>query len=134
MPKFSNVSRERLLTCDERIQRVCVEAIKLFDFVVVEGHRGKEAQNAAYAKGYSKLRWPNGEHNATPSRAVDIMPYPIDWSDKQANIQRCCVLAGIMLAVAFRLGIKLRWGGDWNSDGDTRDEKFRDYGHFEVED
>lgn len=131
--KFSTASRERLLTCVEPLQRIMVEAIKIMDFTVVEGHRGKEAQNIAFNKGASQKRWPNGEHNASPSRAVDITPYPVDWSDAQANIQRYCVLAGIVIACAHQLGIKVRWGGDWNSDGDTRDEHFRDYGHFEVE-
>jgi peptidoglycan L-alanyl-D-glutamate endopeptidase CwlK len=132
MPKFSAASRAQLLTCDERLQRVMVEAIKLYDFAVIEGHRGEAAQNIAFAKGNSQKRWPNGEHNGTPSRACDIQPYPIDWSDAQANTQRACLLAGIVLACAFHLGIKLRWGGDWNMNGDTRDEHFRDYGHFEL--
>jgi hypothetical protein len=132
MPKFSTASRERLATCVDDLQRVMVEAIKIMDFTVVEGHRGKAAQNIAFNKGLSQKQWPNGEHNSEPSRAVDITPYPIDWSDAEKNTQRMVLLAGIVLACAFHLGIKLRWGGDWNMNGDTRDEHFRDYGHFEV--
>lgn len=132
MPKFSEASREQLLTCDERLQRVMVEAIKHYDFAVIEGHRGQAAQDAAFAKGNSQKKWPNGEHNGTPSRALDIQPYPIDWSDKAANIQRSVLLAGIVLQCGWSLGIPLRWGGDWNKNGDTRDEHFRDYGHFEL--
>lgn len=132
MPIFSSASRLQLATCVEPLQRVMVEAIKYIDFTVLEGHRGKEAQNAAFAKGLSQKQWPNGEHNASPSRAVDIAPYPIDWSDREVARQRFVLLAGIVLATGWSLGIHVRWGGDWNQNGDTRDEHFRDYGHFEV--
>lgn len=131
---FSAASEKQLATCEPDLAKVLRAALArgVMDFSVIEGHRGKAAQNRAYAKGASQRQWPNGEHNALPSKAADIMPYPVDWSDKAANIQRCCVLAGIVLAEAARLGIGIRWGGDWNMDGDTRDEHFRDYGHFEL--
>lgn len=112
--------------------------IGLFDFTVLEGHRGEEAQNRAYAKGLSKLPWPRGKHNSSPSKAVDIAPYPIDWGDgetplkAEATRQRFCYLAGFVMAVALQREISLRWGGDWNGNRDTRDESFRDLGHFEI--
>lgn len=133
MPTFSAASHAQLLTCVTPLQLVCVEVIKHFDFTVLEGHRGQAAQDAAFASGASQKRWPFGEHNATPSRAVDIWPFPIDWSDQEKNVQRCVLLAGMMLATGWHLGIRLRWGGDWNRDGDTRNEHFRDYGHIEVD-
>jgi peptidoglycan L-alanyl-D-glutamate endopeptidase CwlK len=34
--------------------------------------------------------------------------------------------------VANTLGIKIRWGGDWNGDLQFRDEKFKDLPHFEL--
>jgi hypothetical protein len=114
--------------------------ITVFDFSVLEGHRGQEAQERAYAKGLSKVHWPFGKHNSQPSKAVDIAPYPIDWGDgkdpqqAEAARQRFCLLAGFVLCTAQRMGIKLRWGGDWNGNLDTRDEKFRDLGHFEIVD
>jgi hypothetical protein len=123
----------QLVTCHPDLQRVLREAIKYTDFVVVEGHRGKAAQDAAYAKGFSKVRWPNGNHNSLPSRAVDLVPYPVDWSDAPKNIERFCMLAGVVLTVAQQLGVRLRWGGDWNHNADTRDEgSFRDRPHFEL--
>jgi peptidoglycan L-alanyl-D-glutamate endopeptidase CwlK len=114
------------------LQKVCDESIKYYDFVISEGFRGKDAQNAAYNKGASQKQWPNGEHNHMPSTAMDCYPWPVDWSDAEKNTQRTVLMAGIMLGVAHMLGIKLRWGGDWNQDGDTRDEHFRDYGHLEL--
>ena len=114
------------------------EVIKQFDFTVLEGHRGQEAQDRAYAKHLSQVRWPFGRHNSSPSAAVDIAPYPIDWGDgatpekAEAARQRFCYLAGWVMATAKALGIPLRWGGDWDGDRDTRDERFRDLGHFEI--
>lgn len=132
MPKFSTISETRLATCDARLVKVMREAIKYVDFTVVEGHRGKEAQNQAYAKGYSKLPWPLGNHNKSPSTAVDIAPFPVDWSDRQANLERFVYLAGVVLVVSTQLGIRIRWGGDWDQNRDMRDENFRDRPHFEL--
>lgn len=133
MPTFSTASRRQLATCDPKLQRVLEEAIQFYDFTIIEGHRGKEAQNAAYAKGTSKVRFPHGKHNSLPSRAVDLAPYPIDWSNNQKALERFVYLAGVVMCCARRLQIPLRWGGDWDRDDDTRDEgSFRDYPHFEL--
>ena len=138
MPAFSTTSQAQLSTCDQRLQDVLNKVIIKFDFTVLEGHRGQEAQDRAYARGLSQVRWPNGKHNATPSKAADVAPYPIDWGDPnnrekaEAARQRFCYLAGWVMATAEQMGIKLRWGGDWDGDRDTRDEHFRDLGHFEV--
>ena len=109
------------------------EAIKYFDFTVVEGHRGKAAQDAAYAKGFSQVRWPNGNHNAKPSRAADIAPYPIDWSNKEAAHLRFAFLMGVVLVCAKQLGVKVRFGMDWNRNLDPRDESFLDLPHVELD-
>lgn len=132
MPKFGSASLAQRATLHPNLQRVLDDVIQHYDFVITEGFRGKAAQNAAYAKGNSQKQWPNGEHNHLPSTAVDIYPYPVDWSDDVKNIQRSVLLAGMVLATGWKLGIPIRWGGDWNKNGDTRDEHFRDYGHFEL--
>ena len=44
MPEFGTKSRERLETCDPKIQLVLEEAIKHYDFSVLEGHRTEEKQ------------------------------------------------------------------------------------------
>jgi peptidoglycan L-alanyl-D-glutamate endopeptidase CwlK len=132
MPKLGAASLTQLDTCDKRLQAVINKTIEYFDFTVLEGHRGEEAQNRAYAKGLSQVRWPQGKHNSLPSKALDLAPYPIDWSSREAATQRFVYLAGWVMAIAATIGIKLRWGGDWDGDRDTRDEHFRDLGHFEI--
>jgi peptidoglycan L-alanyl-D-glutamate endopeptidase CwlK len=128
MPTFSERSLLRLATCDERLQRVMFEAIKHVDFSVLCGHRGEVEQTAAFRAGTTKVQYPNSKHNAYPSKAVDIVPYPVDWRDTR----RFDYLAGHILGIAGQMGIKLRWGGDWNGNDDMSDQSFNDLPHFEL--
>ncbi len=130
MPKFGKVSELRLSTCDDRLRKVLAEVIKHFDCSIVCGHRGQEEQDKAFAAGASQKKWPDSEHNKFPSLAVDAIPYPNNWTDE--NQMR--YFAGFVVGIAATMGIKIRWGGDWNCNRDLKDQKFRDLPHFEVED
>ena len=128
MPRFSTKSRSKLHTCDNRLVDLFNEVVKGFDCTIIEGHRGKKAQNEAFNKGNSKVRFPNGKHNQSPSVAVDVAPYPIDWSDRD----RFHYFSGYVLGIASQMGLKIRWGGDWDMDTKTKDNKFDDLVHFEI--
>ena len=128
MPRFGKRSREGLATCEKDLQMVFNEVIKYVDCSVLEGYRKKDRQNALYDEGKTKVRYPNGRHNASPSRAVDVTPYPVDWADRE----RQTLFAGFVLGVANQMGIKLRWGGDWDQDFQVQDNKFDDFPHFEL--
>src|ERR1700692_337198 len=71
MPMFSQGSFSKLCTCHIDLQTLFYEVIKHFDCIVIEGNRGQSEQDAAFESGYTKLRYPNGKHNAIPSNAVD---------------------------------------------------------------
>ena len=128
MPKFGKKSKERLATCDPKLQEIFNEVIKSVDCSVLEGSRGEERQNKLYDEGKTKVRYPNGRHNAYPSLAVDVTPYPVDWGDRE----RQTLFAGFVLGIARGLGIKIRWGGDWDMDFEVQDNKFDDFPHFEL--
>lgn len=128
MPEFSIVSKKRLSTCHPDLQKLFNEVIKDFDCIILEGHRGEEAQNKAFREGKSKLKYPRSKHNSMPSKAVDVAPYPIDWKD----IKRFEQLIQHVLETAKKLGIGIRSGSDWNSNGSSKDEKFLDYPHYEL--
>jgi|TARA_R100001530_G_scaffold25680_2_gene20735 peptidoglycan L-alanyl-D-glutamate endopeptidase CwlK len=128
MPKFGKTSLKRLATCDKRLQEVFNEVIKTVDCSVLEGHRGKDRQNTLYTEGKTKVTYPKGRHNATPSLAVDVCPYPIDWGDRE----RFHLFAGFVLGIAKSMDIDLRWGGDWNQNWEVDDNKFDDFPHYEV--
>jgi peptidoglycan L-alanyl-D-glutamate endopeptidase CwlK len=130
---FGTESKKQYGTLHPKLQKLMDEMIKFFDFSIIEGHRGESAQNRAFAVGNSKVRWPHGKHNKKPSRAVDIAPYPIDWSNKIGALMRFGLLMGVAIVCAAKLGIKIRLGMDWNRNGDPRDETFIDYPHIELD-
>lgn len=130
MPTFSEKSKLILGTCDVRLQEICNNAIEIMDFTVLCGHRNEEEQNEAFRKGNSKLKFPHSKHNSTPSKAVDLAPYPIDWVD----YTRFTLLAGVILGIAHQRGVKLRWGGDFNGDFILKNDRFLDMPHFEIVD
>lgn len=111
---LGKTSLERLSSCHDDLQLLIldvaqrVDAGELFtadirDITVLCGQRGEAEQDAAFARGTSKLQWPKSKHNQTPSLAVDIAPYPIDWQDREAFL----VLRGFVLARAAALGLKV---------------------------
>ena len=108
MPRFSKKSLSKLETCDKRIQDLFLRVVKKFDCTIIEGHRSKDRQNKLFKEGKSKLKYPKGKHNAIPSKAVDVAPYPIDWNDRE----RFTYFAGYVLGIAYEMGLKIRWGGD----------------------
>ena len=128
MPKFGKSSKKKLETCDDRLQKVFNEVIKHVDCSVLEGHRGEERQSQLFVSGNTKVKFPNGRHNAIPSRACDVVPYPIDWNDRE----RFHLFAGFVLGIAKSMEINLRWGGDWNQNFEVDDNQFDDFPHFEI--
>ena len=128
MPKFGKSSRDRLATCDDKLQQVFNEVIKYVDCSVLEGTRSEATQNKYHAEGKSKFRFPGSKHNSMPSRAADVTPYPVDWEDRE----RQTLFAGFVIGIAKGMGIDLRWGGDWDMDFQVNDNKFDDFPHFEV--
>ena len=128
MPRYSSTSKLRLSTCHRDIQAVFNEVIKHTDCTILEGHRGEEEQNHAFDEGRSQILWPYGSHNSVPSEAVDAVPYPIDWKDRE----RFTLFAGFVLGVAAQMGIELRWGGDWDRDWKVKDNRFDDLPHFQL--
>ena len=136
MPKFGKRSLERLKTCHPNIIKVMEEAIKHYDFTVLYGTRTKEEQFELYKQGRTLKdgKWITtgktvtnldgtikvSKHNHSPSLAIDIAPYPIDWS----NLDRFKELALVVKDAAATVGVSITWGGDWKS--------FKDYPHYEI--
>lgn len=131
MPSFSATSAGRLATCHPDLQRLFCEVIQHFDCAILEGHRDQATQNKYFVEGKSKLPWPKGKHCATPSLAVDVAPYVTGRASY--DTKHCLYFAGYVMATAERLGIKVRWGGDWDGDNEAMtDQTFQDLVHFEL--
>lgn len=135
MYSFSNTSKDRLSTCHEDLQKIFEVAISLspVDFGISEGHRSLERQKQLFDEGKSKIDGisKKGKHNYTPSKAVDVYA----WVNGKASWDKShlCVIAGVVMAVAANYSIKLRWGGNWDMDGEViSDQTFQDLPHFEL--
>ena len=140
MPAFSKKSRAMLEQVHPDLQKVMEEAIKIIDFSITEGARTKEKQLEYYKTGKSKTlnskHLPKyfNEYKREYSCAIDVVPYPVNYNDRE----RFCVLAGIVLGIAKvlkdegKIKSDIRWGGDWNRNNITKDESFSDLPHFEV--
>jgi len=134
---FGAGSQKKLFTVDPKLVEVAEYALRygIIDFTIVEGARSKEKQDQMYKIGRSKLKWPQSKHNqkmaGDKAAAFDAAPYindTISW-----NKMHCLVLAGVILAAASELGVRLRWGGNWDMDGEPiTDQDFQDLVHYEL--
>ena len=130
MPRFGKRSRSRLKGVDVRLVNVLNEVVKYFDITVIEGLRSQERQNELVEQGKSKTKF--GKH--VEGKAVDIAPYPIDWNSRDDFHY----LGGFVLGVASKMGVDVRWGGDWSDSSlsknarTTKDNSFDDLVHFEI--
>lgn len=98
---------------------------------IMVSHREEDAQNLAFSTGKSKVKWPNSKHNSIPSKAMDIVPTPVNLNGKSLR-EELTFIAGAVRIIAAREGYKVRWGGDWDKDGDLEDNNFDDLFHFEL--
>jgi len=138
--RYSVQSQEKLSTVDPRLAGVLVEALKLgiIDIYINFGARDEKTQNRLFSEGKSKVQYPNSKHNIGEkagrelSEAVDAVPY-ISGRGPLWDRALCCFLAGIVLTTAHRLGVPIRWGGNWDQDGEPLlDQGFDDLAHFEL--
>jgi len=121
MPSFGQRSLKNLYKVHPDIVAVLDEAIKHYDFSVLEGVRALERQKALCATGKSQTL--NSKHLRQSdgySHAVDVAPYPIDWK----NTEEFFYLAGLIEGIAQGKGVSLRWGGRWKN--------LKDCPHFEL--
>lgn len=107
------------------------------DFVVIEGVRTQARQDELWAQGRTKpgpiVTWTkdassHGIGKDGYGHAVDICPYPVDWND----ISKFDAIYVAMMAAAQELGVRLRYGGDWDMDGKLRERGETDSPHFEL--
>lgn len=128
MYRLGTRSRNNLIGVALDLQRVVELAITITDqdFTVVEGVRSLERQKRLVASGASTTM--NSRH--LTGHAVDLIPYPFHGdfdSDGVPNIDdwdQYYPIATAMKEAAQQLGIKVEWGGDWNS--------FKDGPHWQL--
>ena len=124
MTKFGAASQAHLITCVWPLQQLMEHVVLVRDISIVCGIRSEEDQDMAFAEGASLLSFPNSKHNVIGagvlSKAVDIVPWPEQYTDPEVMVH----VAGIVLGIASQLVIPVHWGGNW--------KKFKDIWHFEI--
>lgn len=128
MAKFGKSSMIKLQTCHPKLQELFHDVIQYIDCSIICGHRGEAEQQAAFEMGTSRAQFGESKHNLVPSMAVDAVPYPLNWGDKDSFVY----FAGIVLGIARAKGIKIKWGGDWNMNHNLKDQSLFDLPHFEL--
>ena len=124
MPHFGKKSKERLKGVDNKLIKVLNELIKIMDVTIIEGVRSSERQEKLLKQGATKVKY--SKH--MEGKAVDLAPYPIDWDD----LERFYYMGGMIRGIGKELGINVRWGCEWHSDGNIRDQSFNDIVHVEI--
>lgn len=137
------------------IRKAAQIATPELDFVVTEGVRTDQQAYINFGKGRTaaqcslagcpahyaqpakpKVTWLKKpletNHRVQPDgygHAFDAYPAnPIVTND----VNRCKLVAGLMLTAAGLVGVKLRWGADWNANGRPGESGETDYPHFEL--
>jgi len=128
MNKFSNKSKRLLKTCHQDLQDLFNEVIKYCDCKIIEGFRSPERQDELFDQERTKLKGGESKHNVKPSLAVDVVPYPVDWNNKD----RFYYFGGLVKGIASQMNLNIRWGGDWDGDNNFKDQTFHDLPHFEL--
>lgn len=132
MPKFGTRSKElREYLCKD-LRHLVDEAIKVYDFSVVETFRDKVDQEKAFAFGRSNAKFGQSAHNYHPAYAVDVYPYPCP----KKNVNGVLIIdddslewkkmTDIFKSLARQMGIEISCGIDYQS--------FRDCPHIEIAD
>jgi len=136
---FGAKSLTQLNTVNLALASVARVALKRspYDFAIIWGWRNEAQQNGMFAKGTSRKQWPKSKHNVThggrpASHAFDFAPTGpggvIPWSDTHLF----AAIAGVILAAGAEMDVQLTWGGDWNRNASTQDQKLMDWGHIEL--
>lgn len=142
--KLSKKSLDTLRGVHPALAAVVVLALTTYtkeDFTVIEGVRSMTRQRALVKQGKSKTL----ESRHLTGMAVDLAWYKdgkVSWStdntkafydmDHSADYEGYQAIGVAMKEAAEKLGVPIRWGADWDGDGQHTDHTFLDWVHFEI--
>lgn len=138
---FGTRSESKLATADPELAEVprLVLAQGVFDLTIVWAYRTDAQQMDAFLAGNSTKKT-GSYHQVTKggkpwAQAIDFAPWcllpdgsmGIPWNDTHAF----AVLGGMMIAAGESVGVPIVYGGDWDMDGTTTDQRLMDWGHIQ---
>ena len=156
--KLGERSKKVYDTLHPDLQQIISRGLKYcaVDMSLYEGHRPPEKQFEYYKKGRELRdgRWVvvnekakitnvdgykiKGKHNYNPSLAVDLNVYVPGKKQLTWDVPHLTYIAASLVMVAEFLYLegtishKLRWGGNWDKDGDLADNRLYDRPHLEL--
>lgn len=135
--RLTTRDEQRLADVDPRLAAVVRDAALRTrqKFMVVEGRRTLARQQELYAQGRTKpgkvVTW-TMKSKHIDGLAVDLAPLDengaIPWGDFAAFKE----IARAMFEAAQVLEYRIRWGADWDQDGNPRERGETDSPHFEL--
>jgi peptidoglycan L-alanyl-D-glutamate endopeptidase CwlK len=142
-----------------RVIKLAIQRTKV-DFMVIEGLRSEEQCHVNWGKGRTakecrdvgvperhaqpnqrKVTWTlKSKHRKQAtgySHAFDALPAPFDWqiNDPKSTPEiddSFALMADAILDAAKELGVKMRWGANWDGDTRIREKGETDNPHFEL--
>ena len=155
---LGNKSKLQYDTLHPDLQLIVDAALEycVVDFSINEGHRPVKKQLEYFKKGreFKNGRWEvvnkkaiitnvdghyiKGKHNYLPSLALDFKAYVPEKPELTWDSVHLTYIGATMVMIAevlFKDGEiehKLRWGGNWDKDGDLADNKLYDRPHVEL--
>ena len=127
-------SEKNLTGVNEDLVKVVRKVAETYPILVIEGLRTQERQDQLYSQGRTRpgpiVTWTKTSKH-TEGKAVDIVLLKdgkIDWEDEIAFV----IVGKAMLEAAKQLGVKLRWGYDWDGDNNLKEKGENDGHHFEL--
>lgn len=138
MFKFSTRSENNLAGVHPQLVKIVRRALELspVDFAVIEGVRTRQRQAELYDQGRTKpgniVTWTmNSRHFVNTDtgygHAVDILP-ATGWGD----FAGFDAVNKAMQQAASECGAVVRWGADWDQDGNPREKGENDSPHWEL--
>lgn len=99
---------------------------------ISDGWRGEDDQNKAFEEHRSTKKWPESQHNKLDDQG-NPCSLAIDVFEQTATGVGMWPFAFFESIYRHLLasGVPIVWGGDWNHNGRTDDERFIDRPHFQ---
>ena len=128
--------------------KVLDKSLERRDHSIIDAARSEEEQRRNVMRGVSKTM--ESRHLVGPlgwAEAADVVPYPLPpdfWRlverglaavravDPTMQVLRLYNFSGFVNGVGHGMGIPIRSGLDWDSDGDVHDQSFIDGPHHEL--
>lgn len=152
MPRYGRISQQHYEELHPKLKRILDIAIQHWDNSIIDAGRTKREQTINVQKGVSKtmkskhlVDTTNTDPTDDVARAMDTMPYPINWiaitkglnalkkADPEMQAAEAFAYIGFIQGIAAALGIKVHSGVDWDSDRDFSDHSFLDMPHTELD-